>query len=187
MGRDAADASKKQVGIDNQRSNQLNDRANYVFGQVNPFLQGEMKNPQGFGPDLAKMNTASQQSLGGGVAAATGQGNLTAARTGNVGMYAPVIGEAARAGMRQNSENSLKTEGLNAMEKKREQTEGASGLMHEGDANLQASLSALGLTTGSLQAWNAADQNTLANWMGPLQVVAQMAGGAGSIMQGLKK
>lgn len=56
---------------------------------------------------MAYMNTASQQSLGGGVSATTGQANLEAARTRNAGGFQGAIGSATRGAQRQLSQNAV--------------------------------------------------------------------------------
>jgi hypothetical protein len=62
----------------------------------------------GYTPDQVNaMTTASNQSLGGGVGGAVGQGNLTAARTRNAGGYATALDDAVRSAGRQQSQNAL--------------------------------------------------------------------------------
>jgi hypothetical protein len=98
-----------------QNSGAANDRSKKLYGQsqgdynfLDPKLQQDATNPQGYNPQqLAYMNTASQQSLGGGVAATTGQSNLEAARTRNAGGFQGAIGSANRGAQRQLSQNAL--------------------------------------------------------------------------------
>lgn len=56
------------------------------------------------------MNTASEQSQGGGVSATTGQANLEAARTRNAGGFQGAIGSANRGAQRQISEQALQVQ-----------------------------------------------------------------------------
>jgi hypothetical protein len=57
--------------------------------------------------DKNAMTTASNQSLGGAVGGAVGQGNLEAARTHNNAGYATALDEAVRTAGRQQSQNAL--------------------------------------------------------------------------------
>lgn len=83
-------------------------RSNQIYGDIAPQLESEAANPQGYNPQqMAYMNTASQQSLGGGAAATTGQANLEAARTNNAGGFSGAVGSANRATQRQSSQNAL--------------------------------------------------------------------------------
>ena len=90
-----AGAGIQQAGIGNQMSGFYKGRSNAVFNTLFPSLQKELVNPHGFGSDMNAINTANQQSIGGSVAGAVGQGNLQAARTGNAGAFAPALDEAA--------------------------------------------------------------------------------------------
>jgi hypothetical protein len=79
-----------------------------INSYLTPTLEAEANDPQGYTPaQLAYMDTASQQSLGGSDAAVTGQANLTAARTRNAGGVQGAIGSGTRAAQRQLSTNAL--------------------------------------------------------------------------------
>jgi hypothetical protein len=100
-----------------------------VYNDLFPSLASEVTNPQGFGTvGLNAMNTANQQSGGGSQAAATGEGNLAAARTRNVGGFQPAISEADRQGARQISQNALGIQSANEMQRQRQQQAGLAGL-----------------------------------------------------------
>jgi hypothetical protein len=111
-------ANKDLLGIAGkgvQRSNTLNDQASGTYGFIDPILKAEATNPQGYAPvDLAAMNTASQQSLGGSVGGATGEANLEAARTRNAGGFQGAIASSARSAQRQLSQNALQVQAANA-------------------------------------------------------------------------
>src|SRR5690348_4147207 len=63
-------------------SNQFGANANALYSTLAPELMSEAAHPSGFGPqELARMNTAAQQSAGGANAGAVGQGALLAQRT----------------------------------------------------------------------------------------------------------
>ena len=176
-----AGAGIQQAGIGNQMSGFYKGRANNVFHSLFPTLQGEMTNPQGFGKDLGAINTANQQSIGGSVAGAVGQGNLQAARTGNAGGFAPALDESARAGARQMSQNAVGVQEANSYLKQQQRdaaTRALSGLYGENtDATLKAlglANEGLGLSNDSLKTALGADQLSQNAWLQPL--VAGMQG-----------
>ena len=91
-----------------KNANTLFSEGQSIGGPLTSQLQAQAANPQGYTPQqLAYMNTASQQSLGGGAAATTGQANLEAARTRNAGGFTGAVGSANRATQRQASQNAL--------------------------------------------------------------------------------
>src|SRR5579872_7253093 len=122
MARGAAKDAFSNAGAASGTANQLQQQGNSVFHTLFPGLKQQAQHPQGMGGDLNTIlstinsgagnenniinqgaqaaNTASQQSLGGSVAGAVGQGNLQAARTRNSGAFAPALDEAARQGQR---------------------------------------------------------------------------------------
>lgn len=126
--------------------------ANDLYSKLFPIFQGEATNPQGFGAkDLASMNTASQQSVGGSTAGAVGEGDLAGARTRNAGSFAPALDEAVRSGQRQLSTNALDIQGKNAALKQAQQQAGISGMSGLYGQNSSDMLSALGLSNQSTQ------------------------------------
>lgn len=102
--------------------------ANALYSTLAPQLQTEAANPQGFGPTVkAEMNTAGQQSAGGGEAAAVGQGALNAGRTRNAGSADAAIADAARTGGQHAVNASLETELADAETKQHQQQAGLAG------------------------------------------------------------
>lgn len=99
-----------------------------LYSTLAPQLQTEAANPQGFGPTVkAQMNTAAQQSAGGGEAAAAGAGALNAARTRNAGSADAAIADAARTSGKNATNASLDTELADAQAKQHEQQAGLGG------------------------------------------------------------
>lgn len=120
--------------------------ATNLYNQLMPEYASEATNPQGFGPaDLAATNTASQQSTGGAVASAKGEGALQAARTRNSAGIAPAIEESARDAMRTNSSNALGVQEANAKLKQEQQQAGLAGESSLYGTNTNEVLSSLGL------------------------------------------
>jgi hypothetical protein len=112
--------------------------------QLNPIYSNEATNPQGYSPtELAAMQTASAQTLGGGVASAVGQGGLLAARTGNAGGAAAAIDAASQQAGQTNSQNMLNVANQNANLMQKQQQAGISGLNSIYDTGTQAADAAL--------------------------------------------
>jgi hypothetical protein len=126
MAKGQSQAADNQLKLSNQYASQGNDRANDIFGSLFPTLQSQYANPTGLSKtvqiadptgltntngytpgQMNDMTTASNQSLGGAVGGAVGQGNLTAARTGNAGGYATALDSAVRDAGKQQSQNAL--------------------------------------------------------------------------------
>jgi hypothetical protein len=108
MGKGANKQLLNNSGTGQSLNSQLSGSGSAISGYLTPQLEAEASNPEGYTPQqMAYMNTASQQSLGGGVAATTGEANLTAARTRNAGGFAGAVGTADRAAQKQLSQNSL--------------------------------------------------------------------------------
>jgi hypothetical protein len=108
MGKGAKGQQLANSGTAQERSGTLYNQSQSDYNFLDPQLQQEATNPQGYTPQQkAYMNTADSQSLGGGVAATTGQANLESARTRNAGGFQGAVGTADRASQRQLSQNSL--------------------------------------------------------------------------------
>lgn len=108
MGKGAKGRELENSGNAQQRSKDLYGESQGDYAALDPQLKKDATDPQGYTPQqLAYMQTMSQQSLGGGEAATTGQANLTAARTRNAGGFQGAIGTADRATQRQASTNAL--------------------------------------------------------------------------------
>lgn len=146
MARGATNQANKTFNESQSVFGTANNNANDLYSKLFPILKGEATNPQGFDPkDLAAMNTASQQSVGGSTAGAVGEGNLAAARTRNAGAFTPALDEAARQGTRQLSSNALQTQVNNANLKQKQQQAGIEGLGNLYGQNSKDLLSALGI------------------------------------------
>jgi hypothetical protein len=157
--------------------------ATNLYNQLMPEFSQEATNPQGFGAaDLAAMNTASQQSTGGAVASAKGEGALEAARTRNSAGIAPSIEESARDAMRTNSENALNIQGANAKLKQQQQQEGLSGLSNLYGTNTNEVLSSLGLQNAATNDYvNAGNSGWFQNMTGLMNAGANVAKGVASL------
>ena len=113
VGYGEASNTNKKLLLQNATTGEAAQQQLYGQGQgissfLTPQLESEAANPQGYTPQqMAYMNTASQQSLGGSTAGVTGQANLQAARTRNAGGFSGAIGSGSRAAQQQLSQNAL--------------------------------------------------------------------------------
>lgn len=96
------------AGAAQGESANLENQSGGLSSFLTPQLESEANNPQGYSPQqLAYMNTASQQSLGGSTAGITGQANLQAARTRNAGGFQGAIGSGSRVAQKDLSQNAM--------------------------------------------------------------------------------
>jgi predicted transcriptional regulator len=127
MGKGANKQLLTNAGTAQNQNKRLIGQAQSLYGTVDPILQQEATNPTGYDPsDIAAMNTASQQSLGGSVGATTGQANLEAARTNNAGGFQGAIASSARDARRTLSQNALQVQIANAQLKQQKQQQAIS-------------------------------------------------------------
>ena len=190
MGRGITQEANAGAGNAAKMGETANLRGQNVYNDLFPSLASEVTNPQGFGTvGLNAMNTANQQSGGGSQAAATGEGNLAAARTRNVGGFQPAISEADRQGARQISQNALGIQSANEMQRQRQQQAGLAGLQGLygtemntalGAGNLQNEFLGTGVksATQTTNAWENPLMNT-ENDLTKLYIANQNGGGGG--------
>ncbi len=152
MGKGANAQQFKNSGDAQQRSKDLYGNASSESGFLDPTLRAEATNPQGYTPQqLAYMNTASQQSLGGGVAATTGQANLETARTRNAGGFQGAVGTANRSAQRQQSQNALGIQKSQADLQQAQRQQALQSLQSLYGMNLSGSEANLGLSNEALK------------------------------------
>lgn len=127
--RDAGDQAKKTYKAQDAAAKLYGNNAANSYSLLMPQYAQMALNPQGLSPtDQAKLNTSAMQAGGGATAAAVTQGNLQAARTGNVGGYQTSLSEASRLGGKLATDAALKIDGENAELKERQRVAGLSGL-----------------------------------------------------------
>lgn len=162
--------------------NTATTNANSLYSSLFPQFSAEATNPQGFGAgDLAKMNTAAQQSVGGATAGAVGEGSLRAARTRNSGGSDMALDQAVRSGQQTLSQDALGVQGENAALKEEQRQAGLSGLSSLYGTNTSAMLSALGLGNQSVQAGTQAGQS---GWFQNMTGLISSLAGAGKTAGG---
>lgn len=176
MGRDTAAAAGQNSTTAQGLSNTYSGSAAANSNILTPTLNQMATNPQGFGKQtINNMNTAALQTAGGAAAGVVGQGNLQAARTNNAGGFAPVAAQAGHDATNSLSDAALNVQNRDAMLKQQQQQTGIQGLENQYATNVGAGENALGLSTSALNAQTAAQNQTMGNWMGPLQAVTGAA------------
>lgn len=156
-------------------SSQAGGTANQLFSTLAPELEAESAHPAGFDPaTMAAMKTEGQQSAGGSVAAAVGQGGLQAARTRNAGGADAAIADSVRGAGRQLSQGVLGTQIANARLKQQQQ-EGARGAL-QGlyGTNFGGSIGALGQVASNVNA-NTEAENASWDWTKGLDSISKAA------------
>jgi hypothetical protein len=162
----------------NNLSNTYGGNAGALYGSLAPQLQAEAAHPAGYSPStLSAMNTAGQQSAGGSMAGAVGQGGLLAARTRNAGAPAAAIDSAARSSSAALSKSALGTQTKNADLMQKQQQAGLGGLEGLYGENLSGSTGALGQVAANSNAnTNAAN----ASWDWSKDLLSPILGAASS-------
>jgi hypothetical protein len=152
----------KNYGTASGTSGALGQNAQNLYGSLAPTLQTEAVHPQGYTPSQkAAIDTSAQQSAGGSMSGATGQGALLAARTRNAGAAQNAIQQAGRQSSQNLSNAAVGTQVNNANLQQKQQQAGLSGLEGLNSTELGGSLNALGLSN---QALNTANQAKPSFW-----------------------
>jgi hypothetical protein len=159
-----SDQAKQGATSAQNLSNTMGANSSALFGQLAPELEAQAAHPAGISPqDQAAMGTAAQQSGGGSMAGAVGQGALKAARTRNAGASDAAIQESTRTAGRQASEAALKPELADIGMKADQQKEALGGLGNLYGQNSAGSIGALGQVAGNVNADTNA-QNASYDW-----------------------
>lgn len=138
-------------------ANQLGANAANIYGSLAPQLESEAAHPQGYTPQQkSAINTAGQQSAGGSMAGAVGQGALMAARTRNAGAGANAIQQSGRQASENLSNVATGTERGSANLANQKQEAAQRGLEGLNSTELGGSLHALGLGNDYLHTAGAA-------------------------------
>lgn len=177
MSKGSATAAKNQTGVSNAYASSFNKSGIQDRGQIFPFLQGELANPQGYGQDAVnQMLTQGGEAVSGATGAANEQANLLGARTGNTAAVPGLIGQNSRNAMKQQSDNALTIALKNADLKQKQQQEGASGISSLYSDDTNDVLKSLGLANQSIGDWTqgkAAATSGELGWLGAAEKGAQ--------------
>lgn len=162
----------------NKLSNTYGGNAGALYGSLAPQLESEAAHPSGYTPtQLSAMNTAGQQSAGGSMAGAVGQGGLLAARTRNAGAPASAIDSASRNASAVASKAALGTQTRNADLQQQQRQAGLSGLGNLYGENLNGSIGSLGQVAANSNANTNAEN---ASWDWSKDLLAPILSAAGS-------
>ena len=167
-------------GTATNTAGQLGANAANLYGSLAPELAAQAAHPQGLTPQQkAAQDTRAQQSAGGSMAGATGQGALLAARTRNAGAAQNAIQQAGRQSSENLSNAALSTEQQNASLQNSNQQRAIQGEQNLYDTELGGSMNALGLSNQSLQEANGVKQPFWQQYMLNAQKDAAAAASAG--------
>ncbi len=149
-GSDTAQAGAK-AGV--AQNAQLFGGGQALYGALSPQLQAEAANPQGFGEQgLARLDTAAQQSAGGGQAAATGEAALEESRTRNAGGSGMALAKAARESGKRATDATLQTRIANEGLKEQQRSGAQRGLEGLYGTQVGGGNQALGATASNVNA-----------------------------------
>ena len=147
----------QQYGQAQAQNKGLAGNAQNIYGSLTPELQAQAAAPQGYTPQQkSAITTAGEQSAGGSMAGATGQGALLAARTRNAGAGANAIQQSGRNAGDQLSRVATGTEVGSANLANEQQQNAQKGLEGIAGTELGGSLNALGLGNQALNVENQA-------------------------------
>lgn len=167
-------------------SNELTGNARGVFNTLIPSLTSEVSNPTGYGaPTLAKMNTSAQQSAGGSMAGAVGQGGLLAARTRNAGGADAAVAQSARNAGQQLSQNALDTDVADAQLKENQRQSGLKALQGIYGVDVGGANDALGNVGSAINADTNA-RNVTPTWIKALGALSGAAQAGATAYAGRK-
>lgn len=154
MSKGSSEAAQTLLGQQGTAAGQYGTAATDVSGQLSPFLENELTNPQGLGQQqLSQIQTQGGQATAGALGQAKEAATLNASRTGNTAAVPGVIDNTTRSAMQQQSNNVLNTNLENSELKEKQQQEGASGLNSLYGTDVGAALKAMGLEDETINAW----------------------------------
>ena len=189
MGKGANNVLLSNAGTGQGHAGGLMGQGSQISQQLVPELQSEANNPQGYTPQqMAYMNTASQQSLGGSTGGVTGQANLQAARTRNAGGFQGAVASGSRSNARQLSQNAVQIQAnqANLQQQQRQQALSALQSLYGVDESTalgylnQSDSAALGYDQGTALM----DKNFWNNVSSAESLAGNVAGGVGGVAGG---
>lgn len=148
------------------------------YATLNPFLQNELRNPQGYSQqDLTSQLSAAEAGTGGATAGITGQANLQAARTRNASGFGSALDAAARSRQQAMAGQSEGIAANNADLKQKQEQSAASGLQGLFGTNLSAQNADLNNQNNAISTELKAGQS---GWLQNATAIAGMLKGAGA-------
>lgn len=162
--------------------------ASGIGSTLTPFLTSELEHPEGYSQgDTSAMLGAGLGGAGGATSGIVGEANQTAATTRNAGGFQAVLADAARQRAKAAAGASEGIAAKNADLKQQQQQSAAKALQSQYGTDTSGMLDATGQISNDVNsAVNASNTGWLQNAEGVLATLAQGAGGAGSLMRGIK-
>ncbi len=158
---------------------QLFGQGQGLYSTLAPQLESEAANPQGFGaPTIARLDTAAQESAGGGQAAATGQAALEDSRTRNAGGSGMALSKAARESGKNLAQATLQTRLANEQLKEQQRSKAQSELGGLYGTNVGGENAALSGVASNVNA-NANQED--ASWGWAKNILSPVLGAAGRV------
>jgi hypothetical protein len=140
------------AGTDASTAAQDQAQAQGTYSNLNPFLENELKNPQGYSQGaLTSMLGAGMAGTGGATSGVTGQAALEQARTRNASGFSGALDAAQRMRGQQNASASEGVAANNAQLQQQQQQSAASGLSGMYGTDSSNALNALGLQDKAIQ------------------------------------
>src|SRR5579863_2416409 len=184
MPRGPAKAAQNQLNLSNSIGAGYNSKAGNIYGSLEPQLEQEAKNPQGYAPtDLAAMRTGTRQAAGGATAGLTGSENLKVARTRNSAGYNAALDTAAQTGQQTAGEDELGIEAANANLKQKQQQSALTSLGNLYGTNVGAGESYYGMAPSEINAWTNASPGWVQSLGGFISDLGGLGKGVGAAAQ----
>lgn len=159
--------------------------ANIDRSSVIPGLIQDATHPTGFTPQQKNnLLVAGQEAVGGGNAAATGEGRLAAMRSRTAGGFAPALAEIARQKGRTLASNAVGVSNEDARLAQEKQQQARSQLLGLYGTDTSSMLKGMGLQSEDLQNQLAAGRQ---GWLQNTEGVLNTLGNLGSSAAGVKK
>ena len=176
MARQAVKNAQNTYNTETALTGSSEGNAGELYGQLNPFYQHEVTNPQGMTPeDYNAAQTAVRQSTGGSTAGAVGAGNLEAARTRNSAGVTAGEDAAAREATKTGADEALQLRLNNSKTRQQNQQSGVSGEENLFGIENNDVLSSLGLQPQTINAeTNAGNSGWFQNFLGTLNASANV-------------
>jgi hypothetical protein len=128
--------AKQLTGTDASTAAQAQAQAQGTYSNLNPFLENELKNPQGYSQQaLTSMLGAGMAGTGGATSGVTGQAALEQARTRNSSGFSGALDAAQRERGQQNASASEGVAANNAQLQQQQQQSAAGALKALGQQN----------------------------------------------------
>jgi hypothetical protein len=175
--------AKQLTGTDASTAAQAQAQAQGTYSNLNPFLENELKNPQGYSQQaLTSMLGAGMAGTGGATSGVTGQAALEQARTRNASGFSGALDAAQRERGQQNASASEGVAANNAQLQQQQQQSAAGALQGMYGTQSGDALKALGQQNDAINTDLAAGRQ---GWLQNGLAIADTAAKVGTAAAGL--